>query len=114
MVSTRIIHFDAVCRGSLNWRVSVNGEDEHVPFACRDDCVAAARVRARQRHINDGIPTEVRVQTIGGGLESIVIYMKPHELDEFCLETESISSRQLREACELLLLGAGAPKNLEN
>jgi len=101
MVSTRVVHFDAVCRGSLNWRVSVNGEDEHVPFASKQTCVAAAKARARQRHIDQGVPTEVRAPDIDGRLESVVAYMQPHELLEFCVETESGSSRLLREACDV-------------
>lgn len=100
MVSTRLVHFDAVCRGSLNWRVSVDGEDEHVPFASKATCIAAAKARARQRHLDTGVPTEVRAPAIDGTLESVVTYMLPHELLEFCEETESGSSLQLREACD--------------
>lgn len=101
MVSTRVVHFDAVCRGSLNWRVSVNGDDEHVRFASRATCIAAARARARQRHLDTGLPTEVRAPALYGALESVVAYMLPHELLEFCVETESGSSRLLREACDV-------------
>lgn len=101
MVGTRVVHFDVVWRGSLNWRVSVNGEDEHVPFASKETCIAAARARARQRHDDMGVPTEVRAPGPDGSLQSVVTYMLPHELLEFCVETESGSSRQLREACDV-------------
>lgn len=100
MVSTRVVHFDAVCRGSVNWRVSVNGEDEHVPFATREACIAAARARARYRHLDMNVPTEVRAPGVDGAMVSIVLYLHPHELMEFCEETESTSSRELREACD--------------
>lgn len=101
MVSTRVVHFDALCRGSLNWRVSVNGEDEHIPFSSRTTCIAAACARARQRHLDSGIPTEVRAPALDGALESVVTYMLPQDLLEYCVETESGSSRQLREACDV-------------
>ncbi|WP_408951538.1 hypothetical protein [Lysobacter sp. Hz 25] len=101
MVGARVVHFDVVWRGPLNWRVSVNGDDEHVPFASKETCVAAARARARQRHHDTGMPTEVRAPALDGALESVVTYMLPEDLLEYCVETESGSSRQLREACDV-------------
>ena len=109
MVSARVVHFDAVWRGSLNWRVSVNGEDEQVSFVSKQTCVDAARGRALQRHRDHGVPTEVRAPGIDGKLESVVTYMRPHELLEFCIETESGSSRLLREACDFYGLVCARP-----
>lgn len=100
MVSTRVVHFDAVCRGSLNWRVSVNGEDEHVAFASREMCLAAASARARQRHLDTGVRTDVRAPDIDGKLVPQVSYMLPQEHYSLCAETESESSLRLREACD--------------
>lgn len=59
MVKATIVNFDVVYRGTLDWRVSINGKDELTPFSTRETCAAAARVRARRHHQDHGVSTRV-------------------------------------------------------
>lgn len=81
MLNSRVVVFEAVCRGSLDWRVCIDGEDEAIAFANRESCVAAATARARRRHLDTGRVTEVWAPRIGGSRECIVRFMTPNEFD---------------------------------
>ncbi|MBT2750026.1 MULTISPECIES: hypothetical protein [unclassified Lysobacter] len=98
MVSTNAVHFDAVCRGSLNWRVSINGEDDHVPFAGRDACIGAATARARRHHLDHSVTTEVWVVGVHGRRECIMRFMTPSDLEALLQDPQP--SWELREACD--------------
>lgn len=109
MVRSRVIHFDVVYRGSLNWRISINGEDDHVPFATKQHCITAARARARHRHQDEGIHTDVRSADATGEMECIVRFMHPHELLQLCEQSARDSSHDLREACDQYGAAASRP-----
>ncbi|WP_152566236.1 hypothetical protein [Lysobacter antibioticus] len=98
MVKPKIINFDVVCRGTLNWCLSIDGDDEPTPFVSRSTCAAAARVRARRHHQDYGISTQVRLPTLDGSMEIEIRYLTPLELEQSC--HRSSSSRELRQACE--------------
>lgn len=98
MVISNAVHFDAVCRGSLNWRVSINGEDDHVPFAGREACIGAATARARRHHLNHSVTTEVWVPGFGGKRECIIRFMTQPDLE--ALLRNPLPSMELREACD--------------
>lgn len=77
-----VVIYDVVYRGALNWRVCVNGIDEPVPFDTCDNCITAARARARLRHIATGYTTEVWAPGRTGERECLVRFMNPSDLDE--------------------------------
>lgn len=83
MVSLPPVVFDVVLRGPQNWRVCVDGLDEHVPFADREICIAAAMSRARLRHLETGCATEVWAPRFIGSGERVCLirYMTPSDLD---------------------------------
>lgn len=97
MVNTDAVIFEAVCRGSLNWRVSINGEDDHVPFGSREHCIGAATARARRYHLDRGVTTEVWAPGFGGR-ECIIRFMTPPDLE--ALLRNPLPSAELREACD--------------
>ncbi|MBT2748318.1 MULTISPECIES: hypothetical protein [unclassified Lysobacter] len=96
MVTGTVVIFEAVHLGTLDWRVSVNGSTDHVPFASRDTCIAAASARARLHHISHGVTTEVWAPTYNRESECIVRYMTPSDLEEML--RRSVPESQLREA----------------
>ena len=98
MVISNTVHFDAVCRGTLNWRVSINGEEDHVPFACREACIGAATARARRHHLEHAVTTEVWAPGNGGKRECVIRFMTPPALD--ALLRDPLPSMDLREACD--------------
>ena len=87
MVARAVVVFEAICRGTLDWRVCVDGADEHVPFANRESCIAAATTRARLRHVDTGATTEVWAPGYGSKRECLIRYMTPVDLDELLLRS---------------------------
>lgn len=98
MVTSNVIIFDVVCRGSLNWRVSVNGEDDHIPFANQESCIGAATASERRRHLERGVTTEVWAPTYSGQRECILRFMTPPDIE--ALLRSPLPSLDLREACD--------------
>ena len=98
MVSANFVTFEAVCRGSLNWRVSIDGDDDHIPFASRETCIGAARARARRHHLEPAVTTEVWAPGFGGKRECIIRFMTPPALEALLLDP--LPSLDLREACD--------------
>jgi len=77
-----VVTFDVVYRGVLDWRVNVNGVDEPVSFNTCENCITAARARARLHHIESGHTTEVWAPGRTGERECLVRFMHPSDLDE--------------------------------
>lgn len=98
MVNTTPVIFEAICRGSLNWRVSIDGADVPIPFASRETCIAAAMERARHHHQKHGVTTQVWGPSYGGGRELIRRYLTPPEFD--ASHQNPKPSMVLREACD--------------
>jgi hypothetical protein len=98
MVVANVVHFDVVYRGSLNWRVSINGMDDHVPFSDRDACIGAATARARRHHLEYCVTTEVWAPSRSGQRECILRFMTPSDLD--ALLSNPLPSLGLRAACD--------------
>jgi hypothetical protein len=98
MVNTAAVIFDAACRGSLNWRVSIDGVDDHVPFANRETCIAAATVRARRHHLDHFVTTQVWASGPSGKHECLVTFMTPGDFE--ALLGDANSSLELRHACD--------------
>lgn len=97
MVITNVVVFEAICRGSLNWRVVIDGQDEPIPYANCDSCVDAARKRARSHYLAHNITTEVWRPEINGRRECVVRFMtKPYMQS---MVEDSDASQNLREAC---------------
>lgn len=97
MVNTNVVIFEVVCRGSLNWRVSIDGEDDHIPFATRETCIGAATARARRHHLDRAVTTEVWAPGFGGR-ECIIRFMTPPDLE--ALLRNPAPSADLCEACD--------------
>ncbi len=87
MVGRTVVTYEAVRRGALDWRVCVDGVDEHVPFANRESCIAAASTRARLRHVDTGCATEVWAPGYGSKPECLIRYMTPPELDDLLIRS---------------------------
>lgn len=79
MVKASVIDFDVVCRGALDWRVSISGQDESLSFPNRDACAAAARVRARLHNQHYGVTTRVRIPHSDGSFKATICYPSPEE-----------------------------------
>ncbi|MEH6421280.1 hypothetical protein [Pseudomonas sp. CGJS7] len=90
--------FEVVCRGASDWRVAVDGRDDHVAFASREDCLGAATARARRRHLDHSVTTEVWVPRPHGNGECIIRFMTPADLEQML--RSSRPREQLREACD--------------
>lgn len=97
MVTTNVVVFEAICRGSLNWRVVIDGQDEPIPYANRDSCVNAARERARSHYLTYNVTTEVWRPEIGGRRECVIRFMTNPYVQS--MVEDSDSSQKLREAC---------------
>jgi hypothetical protein len=102
MVTEPSVIFQVVYRGSLNWRVAVDGLENYVPFASRETCIAAATARARHHHLTYGVATEVWAPRIGGENECVMRFMSPDHLD--ALLRWSDASIQIRDACDDYIL----------
>ena len=98
MVNTNVVTFEAVCRSSLNWRVSIDGDDVHIPFANCETCIEAAKARARRHHLDHGVTTEVWAPGYGGKRECVVRFMTPEDLDAMIYRSDA--SIRLRDACD--------------
>lgn len=98
MVNTNVVVFEAICRGSLNWRIAIDGEDEPIPYANRDCCVDAARDRALRHHLIHNVTTEVWRPEIGGRRECVMRFMT--KAYERSMLENSVASQKLREACD--------------
>jgi hypothetical protein len=98
MVSDDAVIFEALCQGSLNWRVSIGGVDDHVAFANRDTCIAAATARARRHHLEHFVTTQVWARSRYGERECLMSFMTPCDF-EASLDTAK-SSLELRHACD--------------
>ena len=81
MVTGTVVVYDVICRGARDWRVSVNGSDEHVPFKDRESCIGAATAQARLHHVQTGHSTEVWAPGYEGQRECLVRYMTPLDFD---------------------------------
>lgn len=89
--------FEIVRRGALDWRVSVDGRDDHVAFASREACLGAATALARRRHLDHSVTTEVWVPGPHGHGECIIRFMTPADLEQMLRNLQS--SGQLQKAC---------------
>jgi hypothetical protein len=88
MVTRTVVVYDVVFRDARDWRVSVNGVDEHVPFKDRESCIGAATAQARLHHIGTGHTTEVWAPGYGGERECLVRYMTPLDFEDLLRRTE--------------------------
>lgn len=79
-----LVVFEVVKRGPGSWQVSANGVDDQLPFSTSEAACAAARLRARQWHLDTGVPTEVHAPNRSGEVECLIRYLRPDDLDVLC------------------------------
>ena len=86
---TKAVVYDVVLLGSRDWRIRVDGDDDHVRFGDRESCVVAAMSRARSHHVDTGCATEVWAPGYGGVRECLIRYMTPSDLEELLRRSSS-------------------------